>query len=124
MRLGHLRRQAQQQQVLHLQRAQHQQRAGEEEGQLLCRYVPTLVRLCVDVANAVEVDGMSKVCVCVCAESGQPICGNGLVETGEQCDCGYSDQCKDQCCYDANEADGKKCKLKPGQICRSVLKLY
>ncbi|XP_062328062.1 disintegrin and metalloproteinase domain-containing protein 10 [Osmerus eperlanus] len=50
-------------------------------------------------------------------ESGQPICGNGLVEAGEQCDCGYSDQCKDQCCYNANEADGKKCKLKPGQIC-------
>uniref|UniRef100_UPI003AAEF8F3 disintegrin and metalloproteinase domain-containing protein 10 n=1 Tax=Centroberyx gerrardi TaxID=166262 RepID=UPI003AAEF8F3 len=50
-------------------------------------------------------------------ESGQPICGNGLVEPGEQCDCGYSDQCKDQCCFDANEADGKKCKLKPGKIC-------
>lgn len=56
--------------------------------------------------------------VCVCAESGQPICGNGLVEAGEQCDCGYSDQCKDECCYNANEADGNKCKLKPGKICR------
>uniref|UniRef100_A0A674E959 Disintegrin and metalloproteinase domain-containing protein 10 n=1 Tax=Salmo trutta TaxID=8032 RepID=A0A674E959_SALTR len=44
-------------------------------------------------------------------ESGQPICGNGLVEAGEQCDCGYSDQCKDECCYNANEADGNKCKL-------------
>uniref|UniRef100_A0A8C7NC77 Disintegrin and metalloproteinase domain-containing protein 10 n=1 Tax=Oncorhynchus kisutch TaxID=8019 RepID=A0A8C7NC77_ONCKI len=50
-------------------------------------------------------------------ESGQPICGNGLVEAGEQCDCGYSDQCKDECCYNANEADGNKCKLKPGKIC-------
>uniref|UniRef100_A0A8C7LBY4 Disintegrin and metalloproteinase domain-containing protein 10 n=1 Tax=Oncorhynchus kisutch TaxID=8019 RepID=A0A8C7LBY4_ONCKI len=49
-------------------------------------------------------------------ESGQPICGNGLVEAGEQCDCGYSDQCKDECCYNANEADGNKCKLKPGKI--------
>lgn len=51
-------------------------------------------------------------------ESGQPICGNGLVEAGEQCDCGYSDQCKDQCCYDANQADNLKCKLKPGKVCR------
>ncbi|KAM4593630.1 disintegrin and metalloproteinase domain-containing protein 10 [Odontesthes bonariensis] len=50
-------------------------------------------------------------------ESGQPICGNGLVEDGEQCDCGYSDQCKDSCCYNANEEEGKKCKLKPGKIC-------
>uniref|UniRef100_A0A8C4GYT3 Disintegrin and metalloproteinase domain-containing protein 10 n=1 Tax=Dicentrarchus labrax TaxID=13489 RepID=A0A8C4GYT3_DICLA len=50
-------------------------------------------------------------------ESGQPICGNGLVEEGEECDCGYSDQCKDVCCYSANEGEGKKCKLKPGKIC-------
>ncbi|XP_017297657.1 disintegrin and metalloproteinase domain-containing protein 10 isoform X2 [Kryptolebias marmoratus] len=50
-------------------------------------------------------------------ESGQPICGNGLVEGEEQCDCGYSDQCKDECCYNANEAEDKKCKLKPGKKC-------
>ncbi|XP_048828902.1 disintegrin and metalloproteinase domain-containing protein 10-like [Brienomyrus brachyistius] len=50
-------------------------------------------------------------------ESGQPICGNGLVEAGEQCDCGYSDQCKEQCCYDANQPDNLKCKLKPGKVC-------
>lgn len=55
----------------------------------------------------------------VCTESGQPICGNGLVEAGEECDCGYSDQCKDPCCYSANEGEGKKCKLQPGKICRS-----
>ncbi|XP_066523268.1 disintegrin and metalloproteinase domain-containing protein 10-like [Hoplias malabaricus] len=50
-------------------------------------------------------------------ESGQPICGNALVEPGEECDCGYSDQCRDQCCYDANQADNKKCKLKPDKVC-------
>lgn len=59
------------------------------------------------------------VCLSLCTESGQPICGNGLVETGEQCDCGYSDQCKDPCCYNANEAEDKKCKLQPGKLCRS-----
>lgn len=52
------------------------------------------------------------------SESGQPICGNGMVEQGEECDCGYSDQCKDECCYDANQPEGKKCKLKPGKQCR------
>lgn len=50
-------------------------------------------------------------------ESGQPICGNGLVEANEQCDCGYSDQCKDQCCYSADEPEGQKCKLRPGTLC-------
>ncbi|XP_053783502.1 disintegrin and metalloproteinase domain-containing protein 10 isoform X3 [Desmodus rotundus] len=50
-------------------------------------------------------------------ESGQPICGNGMVEQGEECDCGYSDQCKDECCYDANQPEGRKCKLKPGKQC-------
>ncbi|XP_061610773.1 disintegrin and metalloproteinase domain-containing protein 10 [Phyllopteryx taeniolatus] len=49
--------------------------------------------------------------------SGQPICGNGLVEEGEECDCGYSDECADICCYNANEEEGKRCKLQPGKIC-------
>ncbi|KAJ8249170.1 hypothetical protein GJAV_G00231920 [Gymnothorax javanicus] len=49
-------------------------------------------------------------------ESGQPICGNGLVEAGEECDCGYKDQCSDQCCYDADQPE-TKCKLKPGTVC-------
>ena len=55
------------------------------------------------------------------SESGQPICGNGMVEQGEECDCGYSDQCKDECCYDANQPEGKKCKLKPGKQCRCLV---
>uniref|UniRef100_A0A9J8A2D9 Disintegrin and metalloproteinase domain-containing protein 10 n=1 Tax=Cyprinus carpio carpio TaxID=630221 RepID=A0A9J8A2D9_CYPCA len=50
-------------------------------------------------------------------ESGQPICGNGLVEANEQCDCGYSDQCKDKCCYDASAPEELKCKLKPNYQC-------
>lgn len=49
--------------------------------------------------------------------SGQPICGNGLVEAGEECDCGYSDQCTDTCCYSANAEEGQRCKLRPGKLC-------
>ncbi|XP_037103271.1 disintegrin and metalloproteinase domain-containing protein 10 isoform X1 [Syngnathus acus] len=49
--------------------------------------------------------------------SGMPICGNGLVEDGEECDCGYRDQCKDPCCYDAQEDKEKSCKLQPGKLC-------
>ncbi|XP_063953163.1 disintegrin and metalloproteinase domain-containing protein 10-like, partial [Lytechinus pictus] len=31
-------------------------------------------------------------------ESDQPICGNLVIDEGETCDCGYEDQCTDQCC--------------------------
>ncbi|KAG0267158.1 hypothetical protein BG011_008449 [Mortierella polycephala] len=40
------------------------------------------------------------------------ICGNGLKENGEECDCGSPEECaKDPCC------DGKTCKLKNGAVC-------
>ena len=46
------------------------------------------------------------------------LCGNGIVENGEECDCGYSGECKDACCHDASEKDAsKRCKLKPHAKC-------
>lgn len=40
-------------------------------------------------------------------------CGNMFVEPGEQCDCGFSDDCTDPCCnYDT-------CQLRPGAQCAS-----
>ncbi|XP_061414243.1 disintegrin and metalloproteinase domain-containing protein 10-like [Lethenteron reissneri] len=50
-------------------------------------------------------------------ESGNPICGNGIVEEGEECDCGYRDQCRDQCCHNADEEQSKRCRLRPGMQC-------
>ncbi|XP_042750729.1 disintegrin and metalloproteinase domain-containing protein 32-like, partial [Lagopus leucura] len=44
-----------------------------------------------------------------------PICGNGVVEQGEQCDCGSTEACsKDKCCT-------KGCVFKPGVKCSSGL---
>ncbi|CAJ0646015.1 1515_t:CDS:10 [Entrophospora sp. SA101] len=40
----------------------------------------------------------------------QAMCGNGLKEDGEECDCGTDCQ-NDQCC------DGTTCKFKPGAVC-------
>ncbi|XP_051893851.1 disintegrin and metalloproteinase domain-containing protein 10 isoform X7 [Pristis pectinata] len=48
-------------------------------------------------------------------ESGRPICGNQLVEEGEECDVGHS--ADDPCCYGASESSDVSCRLKPGRQC-------
>lgn len=40
-----------------------------------------------------------------------PICGNGFVENGEECDCGLPEYCDNKCC------DPITCKLKPTAQC-------
>lgn len=46
-------------------------------------------------------------------------CGNRNVEDDEECDCGFTSECTDDCCYPAGGPDAKLgCKLKPGARCR------
>lgn len=40
-----------------------------------------------------------------------PVCGNGFVETGEECDCGLPNFCKNSCC------DPMTCKLRSNATC-------
>ncbi|KAL1023097.1 hypothetical protein UPYG_G00036370 [Umbra pygmaea] len=47
--------------------------------------------------------------------SDQPICGNQIVEEGEECDVGQNDA--DPCCHSANEHLDTQCRLKPGKQC-------
>ncbi|CAM9335868.1 unnamed protein product, partial [Lampetra planeri] len=47
--------------------------------------------------------------------SDQPICGNQILEEGEECDVGQNDT--DLCCYSAKETMGVQCRLKPGKVC-------
>ncbi|CAO2598861.1 Disintegrin and metalloproteinase domain-containing protein 15 [Lemmus lemmus] len=42
-----------------------------------------------------------------------PLCGNMFVDPGEQCDCGFPDECADPCC------DHFTCQLRPGAQCAS-----
>lgn len=51
-------------------------------------------------------------------ENTGPKCGNRIVEEGEECDCGFSDECKEKCCYDAEASSDLACKLKQGYVCR------
>ena len=44
-----------------------------------------------------------------------PFCGNGLVEDGEECDCGFDNECEDPCCNPKMENDPNnpnQCRLK------------
>ncbi|KAJ2368558.1 hypothetical protein IW150_005377, partial [Coemansia sp. RSA 2607] len=43
------------------------------------------------------------------------MCGNGIKEKGEECDCGTSEECKNDPCCDAST-----CKLKAGAMCADV----
>ncbi|KAH7951205.1 hypothetical protein HPB52_006306 [Rhipicephalus sanguineus] len=48
-----------------------------------------------------------------------PLCGNGIVEAAEQCDCGYTEaDCLEPCCYARrNSVNAPGCTLKPGKQC-------
>ncbi|XP_053559458.1 disintegrin and metalloproteinase domain-containing protein 15 isoform X4 [Bombina bombina] len=65
---------------------------------------------------------------------GEPRCGNMLVEEGEQCDCGLTQECTDPCCNATScqlvvgaecSSSGlccSQCKLKPiGSLCREAV---
>ncbi len=44
-----------------------------------------------------------------------PLCGNMIVEEGEECDCGFLEECQEKCCYSADS--DRKCELRQGS-CR------
>lgn len=47
---------------------------------------------------------MTIVCLVVFEEPQWAICGNGVVEEDEECDCGWEDECKESCCVPMGES--------------------
>ncbi|XP_043079162.1 disintegrin and metalloproteinase domain-containing protein 10 [Puntigrus tetrazona] len=47
--------------------------------------------------------------------SEHPICGNRIVEKGEECDVGHDES--DPCCYSSKQPAGVECRLKPDKQC-------
>ncbi|XP_050396722.2 disintegrin and metalloproteinase domain-containing protein 10 [Patella vulgata] len=53
-------------------------------------------------------------------DSSQSNCGNKVVEPGEECDCGWEDECAETCCnpqYSNNNIPATPCTLKPNATC-------
>ncbi|KAG1679187.1 Disintegrin and metalloproteinase domain-containing protein 10 [Nymphon striatum] len=49
------------------------------------------------------------------------ICGNEVVEKGEECDCGWEEDCKEPCCFPMRSNPPRNeppCTLRPNVICR------
>lgn len=48
------------------------------------------------------------------------LCGNGVVEEGEECDCGWEGDCRDECCFPQRRyapIDEPPCHLTPRSVC-------
>ena len=51
-----------------------------------------------------------------CSEPQDAICGNEVVEDGEECDCGWEEDCKEPCCFpmrNSRPEDEPPCRLVP-----------
>ncbi|XP_041355822.1 disintegrin and metalloproteinase domain-containing protein 10-like isoform X2 [Gigantopelta aegis] len=48
---------------------------------------------------------------CLSESQGQ-FCGNGITEEGEECDCGFKEDCTDTCCHPKGAENKQECKLK------------
>ncbi|XP_046475650.1 disintegrin and metalloproteinase domain-containing protein 10 isoform X1 [Neodiprion pinetum] len=54
------------------------------------------------------------------AEPQSSLCGNGVVEEGEECDCGWEEDCNDPCCHPQRRhhpAHEIPCRLTEGSVC-------
>ena len=54
------------------------------------------------------------------AEPKEALCGNGVVEEGEECDCGWEEDCEEECCWPqtSKPRPGQTpCTLRPNKVC-------
>lgn len=58
--------------------------------------------------------------LCNITEPQVALCGNGVVEDGEECDCGWEEDCRDECCFPQRRyppTDEPPCRLTPRSVC-------
>ena len=55
------------------------------------------------------------------------LCGNGVVEEGEECDCGWEEDCEEECCWPQRTEyppGEKPCTLRPNKVCSPTQVIY
>jgi disintegrin and metalloproteinase domain-containing protein 10 len=55
------------------------------------------------------------------------LCGNGVVEEGEECDCGWEEDCEEECCWPQRTeypTGEKPCTLRPKKLCSPTQVIY
>ena len=56
----------------------------------------------------------------VITEPQTALCGNGVVEEGEECDCGWAEDCAEECCWPQRTEfppNERPCTLRPNKVC-------
>lgn len=69
------------------------------------------VRTIIDVINE-----LPKRKRCFLSKQNLSFCGNRIIDRGEECDCGFDEDCKDKCCYSASDKING-CKLRSNSTC-------
>ena len=78
-----------------------------------------IIQWVINIQHIIMLDDFAIIFISLSYKVPQHICGNGILEAWEECDCGedYEDCALDNCCNPGNHPSAP-CSLKPSSQCR------